>query len=69
MLLLVIDLLFLLPLVVFAKVNSAIFTSVLRFPADFSAIYIYTKSFKMHRGGKSENPQELTQVSDWGEKT
>ncbi|PAN76744.1 addiction module toxin RelE [Enterobacter cloacae] len=28
---------------------------------------IYTKSFKLHQGGKSENPQELTQVSDWGE--
>ncbi|PLL86398.1 addiction module toxin RelE, partial [Klebsiella michiganensis] len=25
-----------------------------------------TKSFGLHRGGKSVNPQELTQVSDWG---
>ncbi|EBI6014721.1 addiction module toxin RelE [Salmonella enterica subsp. enterica serovar Ekpoui] len=27
----------------------------------------YTKSFKLHRGGKAANPQELTLVSDWGE--
>ncbi|EBY5149210.1 addiction module toxin RelE [Salmonella enterica subsp. enterica serovar Gloucester] len=26
----------------------------------------YTKSFKLHRGGKAANPQELTLVSDWG---
>lgn len=25
----------------------------------------YTKSFKLHRGGKAANPQELTSVSDW----
>ncbi|RHI06369.1 addiction module toxin RelE [Enterobacter cloacae] len=31
--------------------------------------FLYTKSFKLHQGGKSENPQELTQVSDWGEQT
>lgn len=24
--------------------------------------------FKLLRGGKRENPQELTQVSDWGER-
>ncbi|MEG6214758.1 hypothetical protein E0L16_13135 [Enterobacter quasihormaechei] len=29
----------------------------------------YTKSFMLDQGGKSENPQELTQVSDWGEQT
>ncbi|RAY70484.1 hypothetical protein DP185_10245 [Enterobacter hormaechei] len=29
----------------------------------------YTKSFRLDQGGKSENPQELTQVSDWGEQT
>jgi hypothetical protein len=23
----------------------------------------------LHQGGKSEDPQELTQVSDWGEQT
>ncbi|PJD12808.1 addiction module toxin RelE [Enterobacter mori] len=33
------------------------------------AAIIYTKSFKLYQGGKSENPQELTQVSDWGEQT
>ncbi|OXU35996.1 addiction module toxin RelE [Enterobacter cloacae subsp. cloacae] len=27
----------------------------------------YTKSVALHRGGKPANPQELTQVSDWGE--
>jgi len=25
--------------------------------------------FKLRLGGKSESPQELTQVSDWGERT
>ncbi|TXU03900.1 hypothetical protein D4N07_14155 [Enterobacter hormaechei] len=29
----------------------------------------YTKSFMLDQGGKSEDPQELTQVSDWGEQT
>lgn len=29
----------------------------------------YTKSFKLHRGGKAANPQELTLVSDWGNKS
>ncbi|HGG8814238.1 MULTISPECIES: hypothetical protein [Enterobacter cloacae complex] len=29
----------------------------------------YTKSFMLAQGGKSENLQELTQVSDWGEQT
>ncbi|POZ16451.1 addiction module toxin RelE [Lelliottia aquatilis] len=27
----------------------------------------YTKSFKLHRGGKPVNPRELTLVSDRGE--
>jgi len=40
------------------------------FRADKSDIPgFYTKSFGLHQGGKSENPQELTQVSDWGEQT
>ncbi|AWL55416.1 addiction module toxin RelE [Klebsiella quasipneumoniae] len=29
----------------------------------------YTKSFGLHRGGKSVNPQELTPVSGWGKQT
>ncbi|ASV54655.1 toxin RelE [Lelliottia jeotgali] len=29
----------------------------------------YTTAFWLRRGGKTENPQELTQVSDWGEQT
>ncbi|ATG00682.1 addiction module toxin RelE [Lelliottia amnigena] len=29
----------------------------------------YTTSFKLHQGSKSEDPQELTEVSDWGEQT
>ena len=28
----------------------------------------YSKSFGLGQGGKPENPQELTQVSDWGER-
>ncbi|OOB88361.1 addiction module toxin RelE [Leclercia adecarboxylata] len=27
----------------------------------------YAKSFSLRRGGKTVNPQELTEVSDWGE--
>ncbi|EFO3587857.1 addiction module toxin RelE [Escherichia coli] len=30
---------------------------------------LYTKSFKLHQGGKRANPDELTQVSDSGERT
>jgi hypothetical protein len=30
---------------------------------------LYTKSFMLDQGGESENPQELTEVSDWGEQT
>ncbi|RJT23111.1 addiction module toxin RelE [Buttiauxella izardii] len=26
------------------------------------------KSFELQQGGKRENPQELTKVSDWGER-
>ncbi|THE38911.1 addiction module toxin RelE [Citrobacter murliniae] len=29
----------------------------------------YTKLFKLHQGGKTENPQALSSVSSWGEKT
>ncbi|KAA1280608.1 addiction module toxin RelE [Citrobacter pasteurii] len=29
----------------------------------------YAKSFKLHQGSKRVNPQELTQVSDRGERT
>ncbi|PJD03657.1 addiction module toxin RelE [Enterobacter mori] len=31
--------------------------------------FLYTKSFKLHQGGKSGNPRELTEVSGWGEQT
>ncbi|PAX80987.1 addiction module toxin RelE [Citrobacter sp. TSA-1] len=30
---------------------------------------VYTKSFELHQGGRSEDLQELTQVSDRGERT
>ena len=29
----------------------------------------YTKSFSLNQGGKSGNPQELAEASDWGEQT
>ncbi|ORJ48111.1 addiction module toxin RelE [Kluyvera intermedia] len=28
---------------------------------------IYTQSFKVHRGGKRENPHEQRKRCDWGE--
>ncbi|EAA7604043.1 addiction module toxin RelE [Salmonella enterica subsp. enterica] len=29
---------------------------------------LYSKSFELRQGGKGMNPQELTEVSDWGER-
>ncbi|PNP34655.1 addiction module toxin RelE [Citrobacter amalonaticus] len=29
---------------------------------------MYTKSFRLHQGGKRANPQERTSVRDWGER-
>ncbi|RLO39737.1 addiction module toxin RelE [Serratia marcescens] len=30
---------------------------------------LHPKQFELQEGGKSEKPQDLTQVSDWGEQT
>jgi len=32
-------------------------------------MFLYTKLFRLHQGGKDGNPRELTSVSDWGEQT